>query len=45
MNHDKEYIVIGIKNDTCTVLPNFTKNSMYEGMEAGKHYTLKELGL
>lgn len=27
------------------IFPNFKKNTMYRGMETGKHYSLEELGL
>ena len=40
-----EYIEIGILNDSAIILPYFEKGTMYKGMEAGKQYTLKELGL
>lgn len=40
-----EFIHIGIINETGIFLPNFKKNTMYEGMETEKKYTLKELGL
>ena len=40
-----EFIHIGIINETGIFLPNFKKNTMYEGMEVDKEYTLKELSL
>ena len=40
-----EFIHISIINETGIFLPNFKKNTMYEGMETDKKYTLKELGL
>lgn len=40
----KEYIYIELDNDT-SLLPNFKANTMYKCMEAGKRYTLEELGL
>lgn len=45
LNKDKEYISIGIEYEPSVDLPYFEKNNMYEGMETGKEYTLKELGL
>ena len=43
---EKEFIHISMKDncDNCT-LPDFEKGTMYKGMERGKGYTLKELGL
>lgn len=48
-NKNCEYIFCKLGNkddavDTFT-LPYFPKGSMYKGMEVGKEYTLKELGL
>ena len=40
-----EYINIDIKRDASIVLPNFPRDTMYNGMEINKKYTLKELGL
>ena len=40
-----EYINIKIAKDSTIVLPYFDKNTMYEGMEVRKEYTLEELGL
>lgn len=42
---NKEYIRIGIKDDSVIVLPDFNKNEYYEGMERDKDYSLEELGL
>ena len=42
----KSFLEVGMKklvDNFC--LPNFETNKMYKGMEQGKHYTLKELGL
>ena len=44
-NSRAEYIAIKIINDTTMLFPYFKKNTMYEGMEVEKEYTLKELGL
>ncbi len=44
-NRVKEFIRIGIKNDTEITLPYFEIGTMYKRMEAYKHYTLSELGL
>lgn len=44
-NSIAEYIAIKIINDTPMLFPYFKKNTMYEGMETEKEYTLKELGL
>ena len=40
-----EYINIDIKRDASICLPNFPRDTMYNGMEINKKYTLKELGL
>lgn len=40
----KEFLFIALKNDDI-LLPSFRENTMYKGMEAGKRYTLEELGL
>ena len=40
----KEFLFIELKNDDI-LLPTFRENTMYKGMEAGKRYTLDELGL
>ena len=42
---EKEFIYIETKEDADIILPYFKKNTMYKGMEAGKRYTLEELGL
>lgn len=43
---DTEYLTIYMKNGRDTFsLPDFKENTMYKGMEQGKYYTLKELGL
>lgn len=44
-DYDGEYITIGMVKDSTMLFPYFKKNTMYKGMEAGKEYTLKELGL
>lgn len=49
-NNDKEFITIITKKLAnslieCVYLPFFEKGEMYKGMEAGKDYTLEELGL
>ena len=44
-DENKEYISIRIKDDSSVALPFFERNTMYEGMEVHKEYTLKELGL
>lgn len=44
-NISKEFIKIGIKDDTSTNFPLFEKGTMYKGMETSKKYTLSELGL
>lgn len=44
-NSTAEYIVIKLINDDYITLPYFDKRTMYKGMELGKEYTLKELGL
>ena len=43
--YDKEYLYISLDNDTTTRLPDFDTNTMYEGMELGRRYSLLELGL
>ena len=40
-----QYIYIGMKDRRWSNLPCFPKGTMYKGMENGKHYSLKELGL
>ena len=42
---DDEYIFIKLINGEEIRLPRFKENTMYKEMEAGKHYTLEELGL
>nr|DAH23815.1 MAG TPA: hypothetical protein [Caudoviricetes sp.] len=45
---DDEYITIKYfeyTNISNIILPGFYKNSMYKGMEIGREYSLKELGL
>lgn len=48
-NESYEYILGELGNEDVVVdtfsLPYFPKGSMYTGMEVGKRYTLKELGL
>lgn len=41
---EKSYIAIHINSES-VYFPYFKKGTMYEGMEADKKYTLKELGL
>ena len=40
-----QYIYISMKDNHMGTLPVFPKGTMYKGMEDGKHYSLKELGL
>lgn len=40
-----QYIYIALKSQHYCTLPFFPKSTMYKGMEGGKHYSLKELGL
>lgn len=43
---DEEYILIKcIRDCDWVTLPNFKRGTMYKGMEMGRDYTLKELGL
>ena len=42
---ESQYIYISMKTNTYCTLPVFPKGTMYKGMEDGKHYSLKELGL
>lgn len=42
---NSQYIYIKMKDNYSSTLPVFPKGTMYKGMEAEKHYTLKELGL
>lgn len=44
-NTTESHIRFLIKNDADIVFPNFETNTMYQGMETGKKYTLEELGL
>lgn len=44
-NKNKEYISIIIEDEPSVDLPYFESNTMYEGMEIYKNYTLEELGL
>lgn len=44
MNDEKEFIYVEFGSN-CFTFPFFTKGTMYKGMEYGKEYTLKELGL
>ena len=41
----KEYIEIWIEKEANVLLPYFDKNTMYEGMEEEKKYTLEELNI
>lgn len=41
----KGFISIGIEDDTNICLPYFEIDTMYQGMESYKKYTLSELGL
>lgn len=40
-----DYIKMELKNEDFANLPNFAKDTMYNGMKREKKYTLKELGL
>ena len=40
-----QYIYFQMKDKNGWTLPLFKKGTMYKGMEDGKHYSLKELGL
>ena len=44
-NNDKEYILISMKGNDNSFLPDFPSNTMYKGMQCMKNYTLEELGL
>lgn len=47
-NIDEEFLFIVFESDSDTSFfnfPVFQKDTMYKGMEVGKEYTLKELGL
>mgnify|MGYP006959316765 FL=1 len=41
----QQYICIELKDKRGSNLPCFPKDTMYKGMEDGKYYSLKELGL
>lgn len=41
----QQYIYIELKDKRGSNLPCFQKDTMYKGMEDGKYYSLKELGL
>lgn len=43
--NDAHYIYIEMKDRRGCTLPFFPKGTMYKGMKAGRHYSLKELGL
>lgn len=43
--NDKNWISIDFKNDACMDFPNLDKKEDYKNMEAGKLYSLEELGL
>lgn len=45
INNDREYIQVLLEDGDELTFPCFEKGTMYEGMEADKKYTLKELGL
>ena len=42
---DKEYLIIGIKDEVGIRLPNFKLNEYYAGMEIDNNYSVEELGL
>lgn len=42
---NNEYIFLSMKNNDGFSLPLFKQGKMYKGMQQGKHYKLKELGL
>ena len=44
-DESSQYIYISMKDNHISTLPVFPKGTMYKGMEDGKHYSLKELGL
>ncbi len=44
-DESSQYIHISMKDNHISTLPVFPKGTMYKGMEDGKHYSLKELGL
>lgn len=43
--YDEQYIHITSDNNEAFCLPDFSKDTMYKGMELDKEYTLEELGL
>lgn len=45
ISSDREYINVLLEDGDRLTFPYFEKGTMYEGMEADKKYTLKELGL
>lgn len=44
-DESSQYIYISMKDNHIAALPVFPKGTMYKGMECGKRYSLKELGL
>lgn len=42
---DKQFISLGLYNDDFMYFPYFENDAMYKGMELGRKYTVKELGL
>lgn len=42
---NKEYLIIGIKDEVGIALPDFNINEYYSGMENDEKYSLEELGL
>ena len=44
-DYDKEYLYISTNDGTIARLPDFDTNTMYKGIELGRHYSLEELGL
>lgn len=45
LSNNEQFIYIGLYKSDWIGLPYFKENMMYKGMEVGKHYSLKELGL
>ncbi len=41
----KQYIGIALDDDDAMYFPYFENDAMYKGMQVGRKYTLKELGL
>lgn len=41
----KQFVRIELYYGDCMIFPNFNANTMYQGMEPKKHYSLDELGL